>query len=46
MKAYNALQTTLNAEMALTQSEVAETETAVKNLERNWAHIQVTKNLK
>lgn len=40
-QAYNALQTTLNAECALTQSEINETENAVRELEQNWNHLQV-----
>lgn len=40
-QAYNTLQTTLNAECALTQSEINETENAVRELEQNWNHLQV-----
>lgn len=46
LQAYNALQTTLNAEQALTQSEINETENAVRDLERTWNHLQVKKNFK
>lgn len=40
-QAYNALQTQLNTECALTQSEVTETENKIKELERTWNHLQV-----
>lgn len=40
-KSYNVLQTTLNSEIALTQSEINESENSVKNLEKTWNHLQV-----
>lgn len=47
---YNALQTQLNTEYALIQSELSETENSIRDLEATWKHLQVmyitkTKNL-
>lgn len=39
---YNALQTQLNTEYAMMQSEISETENSIKELERTWNHLQVT----
>lgn len=39
---YNALQTQLNTEYAMMQSEINETENSIKELERTWNDLQVT----
>lgn len=41
MQAYNALQTQLNTEYAMMQSEISETENSIKEMERNWNYLQV-----
>ncbi|XP_031617272.1 intraflagellar transport protein 81 homolog isoform X2 [Contarinia nasturtii] len=45
-KTYNALQTQLNTEYALIQSEITETENSIKDLERTWKHLQEIQRLK
>ena len=38
------MQTQLNTEYAMIQSEVSETENSIKDLERSWNHLQVMYN--